>query len=76
MATDYQECKGCDPQTACVNPKYILNNEEISCPCIICLVKVICVKLCDDYRKFLRNHPTLHTTIYKVAFNNKHVKRK
>ena len=43
-------CKGCAVEGACSHSDY-----SESCPCIMCLVKVICVnELCDEYRDFQR----------------------
>lgn len=44
------ECKGCPVEGACSYTNY-----SESCPCIMCIVKMMCVnELCEEYRQFQR----------------------
>lgn len=50
-------CKGCHTKNACNVRKAVIyinyiENNNLECPCTICLVKAICVKICDEYRQF------------------------
>ncbi len=46
-------CKGCHTymHDDIFCSSLIMNNAD-KCPCRICLVKVVCVKACDEYRSF------------------------
>jgi len=45
-----KNCKGCAVEGACSHVKH-----SNKCPCILCIVKVICVnELCEEYRQFQR----------------------
>lgn len=41
------ECKGCCIQNVC---KYTI--ESKTCPCIMCIVKMVCVKACQERSNF------------------------
>lgn len=46
-----ENCKGCHIKDNCIyNIKGI--SETTKCPCGICLIKAICVVICNDYREF------------------------
>ncbi len=49
------KCEGCHTY---INAGFRCSTRLIKqsdrCPCIICLIKVVCKKACDEYRKFCR----------------------
>ncbi len=46
---DNNDCKGCYFQNPCVHIKY-----SETCPCRTCIIKMICVKECEEYMIFRR----------------------
>lgn len=55
------ECKGCSlsredgKMGLCFAPPHFIKdktNEEYNCPCLNCLIKVMCDKICPDYHKY------------------------
>jgi len=42
-------CKGCYTRNECL---YTEGAKTIKCPCEICLVKAVCVTICNDYEDF------------------------
>ena len=55
-------CKGCDIWTrkednSGLTPqcKFIPTINNINCPCIICLLKMICLKPCEEYLKYVKS---------------------
>ena len=46
-------CKGCYSFDECGIPYHHGWYEAEKCPCNICLVKVVCRGICDDFRTFM-----------------------
>ncbi len=52
--TTNNDCKGCYSKSRnniCVRMHHYKNG---ICPCVTCLIKVMCMEACDEYRKFWR----------------------
>lgn len=41
-------CKNCMSMVVC---DLIMNNSTDNCPCQTCIVKMICMEMCDDFKK-------------------------
>ena len=52
-------CKGCTVRNVC--HQVFKQQRDPACPCIMCLVKVMCGQMCEDYRKFWRNNTSYKT---------------
>lgn len=54
-----KECKGCSVVKECyMKTWYKHNSVKVYCPCITCLVKIVCSKNCDlitDFGKYLKS---------------------
>lgn len=51
-------CEGCDLLCTDEDIEYVNEEgEKVCCPCMICIVKIMCIKDCDDYGKFVTNNP-------------------
>jgi len=49
------DCKGCYTKNMCKIIAYVdctENNNIGECPCGICLIKSICINMCNDYKQF------------------------
>ena len=54
-------CEGCLAYTysdgsemvCCYESKYNINGE---CPCVKCIVKMMCLSICDDYKEFRKKN--------------------
>ena len=48
-------CRGCYSygKNDCVYIGYKTEKETISCPCVMCLIKVVCSEACDEYASFI-----------------------
>jgi hypothetical protein len=52
--TELEDCKGCiGTLHGCL---YIKGVEKFKCPCVICLVKVMCEPICDDFVEFAHRY--------------------
>jgi len=47
-------CKGCDSKGLCVLKSYYIDDlgNKIKCPCSTCLIKGICIKICDEVKGY------------------------
>lgn len=56
MDKQYEDCKGC---LVCERDDgrmtKICKNYTNHCPCKKCLIKMMCITTCDDFRKRIRN---------------------
>jgi hypothetical protein len=43
-----QACDGCQLDNTCS-----LRNQKKKCPCSDCLVKVVCIEICDDLYEYI-----------------------
>ena len=49
----YEECKGCKGCLGDVKPQYIdKHGVTKKCPCLICLIKGMCEKTCEEFYEF------------------------
>jgi len=46
-------CKGCYSKDACDKIKSFKKEMRINCPCGICLIKVVCNIVCDNFSDFV-----------------------
>lgn len=47
------ECKGCNLEGDCVDGVKPHFSETKQCPCINCIVKVICHDACEEWKNYL-----------------------
>lgn len=47
-----ESCKGCHTQVECRLTLTHIKQIRIDCPCVMCLVKVVCNNSCDKYVRF------------------------
>lgn len=73
-----KECKGCNlsdihKESCFTKPQYTDKNKKTyQCPCLNCLVKVMCTEICQDYQSFKSDYwSTLHNIIM-----DKHISRR
>ncbi len=53
--TTNNDCKGCYTHThASFGCPVTLIKQSDECPCRLCLIKVVCITSCDEYRQFGR----------------------
>jgi hypothetical protein len=45
-------CRGCRSDNCESPPEYKYQNEIVKCPCVICLVKVVCNSFCCHYENY------------------------
>lgn len=65
------DCKGCTSINICGNQEhgdYMIQGEIQRCPCKDCIVKMMCVEICDDLRQF-RNVSFVHWNMIKTFVN-------
>lgn len=56
-----KECEGCSINSICILKTSRLDsktNENIKCPCMNCLLKVMCSVICKEYKDYV----TIRTT--------------
>ena len=52
-----KECEGCYTNSSCYTySKYTEINAHLKCPCIKCLIKMICDNPCHEYHEFTINY--------------------
>jgi len=51
-----KECEGCSIRSHCkFKPHYIdSQGNKVECPCQVCLIKVVCRKICDDFKQYTK----------------------
>jgi len=56
----YEECRGCLLNEMHPEPKQCFvqkSDQHQNCPCNICLVKSMCINLCEEYSDYGRDYP-------------------
>ena len=54
MKQTTENCKGCKDKIGVTNECYFVRYVEVfTCPCFICIVKVMCKNRCEDFEDFV-----------------------
>ena len=64
---DWKLCEGCgmfDPPYSCRDGGNPIFNER-RCPCIDCLLKVMCDKVCEDFAKYMYETKQIKINVWK-----------
>ena len=58
--TTNNDCKGCTNINRC---EYEYTERSNKCPCKQCLIKVVCMTVCDEYLLFTGHATTIHNLL-------------
>jgi len=59
----YHNKKGCEDCEGCVSfknhscnsrPSIVINKKMLTCPCQSCIIKVMCVEACEDFKRYTK----------------------